>query len=410
MKKILLATSAIGLLASAQALAGSPSVTIGGYSDFQVGSNDQAGTFDSSKRDTRFRQENEIHISAKGKTDSGLGYGAHIELFADTNFDDDSGASGTTENGNAEKAYLYVESGFGRLELGSNGDAADALRVDASTFARATGGVGGDWYRYVELDNNPGTGSHTAGNGALFYAVPGLPTAMNPDDILSGTYKDRAYANKITYYSPRVEGAQLGVSFTPDQGDKGNNKTNSEYSAAGVLTAPDFENVWNIGLNYQGEIEDIAIEASATAEWGESQAPSAGTASANDDLSAYALGLNLSHAGVTVGGSYASVDEFGHVKTAGTEASYYTLGAAYENGPFGASVTYLSSEIENSAGATLTSTDTELTNLSIGADYQLAPGLVPYVEVSFFETDDGSATTTTDNDGSVFILGTEVSF
>ena len=51
--------------------------------------------------------------------------------------------------------------------------------------------------------------------------------------------------------------------------------------------------------------------------------------------------------------------------------------------------------------------------MSIGADYKLAPGLVPYVEVSFFEADDNVtdvAGASEDNEGTVFIVGTALNF
>lgn len=62
------------------------------------------------------------------------------------------------------------------------------------------------------------------------------------------------------------------------------------------------------------------------------------------------------------------------------------------------SVTYFSSE----RGAD------DYDALVVGADYTLAPGLTPYVDVTFFEADQGG--TTIDNDGAVVLLGTLLSF
>ena len=86
------------------------------------------------------------------------------------------------------------------------------------------------------------------------------------------------------------------------------------------------------------------------------------------------------------------------------------MGGAYEFGPFAASVTYYDSTVEH--GKIATTPDAEFRNVSVGADYKLAPGLMPYVEVSFFETDNGVAdtATTVDNNGSVFIVGTQLTF
>ena len=409
MKKILLATTAVGLFAATSAVAAGPTVTVGGYADFQVGSADQEGLYEGTaaanqySSDLHTKTDTEIYIKVDGKTDSGLGYGAYIELEADVSADEDTGA-----NNNAERTYIYVESGFGRVEVGATGDAGDAIRVDASTFARATGGIGGDFNKYLDLNSAAPNAAVDAGSN--YYIKPGLPTKAGlTGEGDGGTSTARATANKISYYSPRIEGIQLGVSYTPDQDERGTATgfSSENNGAAGATTG--IENAWNIGLNYEGEFDGFGIEASAQAEWGNTE-DAAGAATTRDDLQAYAFGLAGSYAGFTLGGSYGIVDEYSATATLNTEIDYWTVGGAYEFGPFGASVTYFSSEIENQ---TVVGSDAEFQNLVVGADYQLAPGLVPYIEVAFFESDNNIAdvaNTTVDNEGTVFIVGTELSF
>ena len=397
MKKLLLSTTAIGLFAAGSALAEGPTVKVGGYADFQVGSGDQASVYTqvddgTYSRDLHTRTDTELHINVDGKTDSGLGYGAYIELEADVNADDNTAAA----NNKAERTYIYVESGFGRVEAGATGDAGDALRVDAGTIARATGGIAGDFYHYVNL-----RGDAEAAN-TNYYILPGLPTASgllgNAGD---GDISARATANKLSYYSPRIQGLQAGLSYTPDQDERG--------TAAGFSGGHDtsLENVLNVGLNYQTQLNDVTIEAAVTGETGDKENTAAAIAT-TDGLEAYALGLSAGYQGFTLAGSYGSVDEFGNTITDNTSASYWTLGGAYEFGPFATSLTYLASEVENEDGTN----DAEFSNLSVGVDYQLAPGLVPYAEVSFFDTDNNIAdtSTTSDNDGTVFLVGTQLSF
>lgn len=405
MKKILLATTAVGLFAAATAHAQGPTVTVGGYADFQVGSADQEPLYETStganafSSDLHTRTDTEVYIKVDGKTDNGLGYGAYIELEADVNGDDNA----TNANNNSERTYLYVESGFGRVEVGATGDAGDALRVDASTFARATGGIGGDFYQYVDLGNG-----QAAAAGSDYYILPGLPTAVGlTGEADGGAINARATANKISYYSPRIQGLQLGVSYTPDQDERGTADGFSGDGNGGAGTTG-IENAWNIGLNYEGEFEGFGIEASAQAEWGNTE-DNAAAATTRDDLQAYAFGLAGSYAGFTLGGSYGIIDESSNTATLNTETDYWTVGGAYAFGPFAASVSYFSSEIDNQAVA---NTDSEFQNLVVGADYQLAPGLVPYIEVAFFETDNNIANTATtvDNEGTVFIVGTELNF
>lgn len=391
---------------SFSALADTPVITLGGYADFQIGgpvqrkaySADDAGVHG---RDVHSRTDTEVSIKADGKTENGLGYGAFIDLEADTSANDSRDSS---NGGHTKRTYIYGETAFGRVELGANGDAANALRVDASTFARATGGIGGDWYHYVDLDNSPSSNTMSR----VFYVLPGLPTAVMPEEVTASTatFETRENANKISYYSPRIQGVQVGVSFTPDQDEQGSATGFASRNSAtlSALQAPGFENVWNGGINYQNEFQGTTIEASLTGDFGNGKHLQDGAA-AKDDLKAYALGLSLSNSGFTVGGSWANLDEFGRTASYNSDGRYWTVGAAYENGPFGASVGYLDSKIDSSVAAGKSA----FNNLSFGTDYQLAPGLVPYLELSFFDTNDKDSSTK-DNEGSVLILGTEVSF
>ncbi|MCD6035658.1 MAG: outer membrane protein (porin) [Rickettsiales bacterium] len=367
MKK-LLATTALASVAmiAAPAFAG-PTVTVGGTSNFQAGVTDQgAPQGATTNRETKFRNKNEVRVNAEGKADSGLIYGATIELEADVTANDEAGGL------NADRTFIYVQGDFGRVEMGSNTDAASALKVDASTLARATGGIDGDFAHFITLP-------------AVAIIRSDLPTAHG-----IGTGRDVVEnASKITYYSPRFSGVQLGLSYTPDQGDRG---TATGFSGD---AGSDQENVFNTGVNYTGQFNELGLAASATYERGDNEGGVAG----GEDLEAFALGANLSYRGLSVGGSWGDWQDSPIATTnAGNDGSYWTAGVAYEQGPAGVSVTYLDSEFAS----------TDFNNISVGADYQLAPGFVPYVEVSFFDLDAAGAGS--DTNGNVVIAGTQLTF
>lgn len=355
MKTFLLGTSAlIGAVAlAASANAQSPKVTVGGFLDFQAGFADQ--DLDAGVRDYHFANDSEVHISVDGRSDNGLGYGAVIELEADVTAD----AEG--EGLNSDKTYLYLDGGWGRTEMGSNISASDALRVDASTFARGTGGIDGDFHRFANV----------------LYITPELPTAQK--SILGGAAED---ATKLTYYTPRFSGFQAGLSYAPDSGDTG---TSAAFT--GDVNG-DFENVFHGGLNYNGQISSVGLAASATGEIGDGELPG------QDDLQAWALGLNLSYMGFTLGGHWMDWDD-----SIGADVDAWSLGAGYVTGPFGLSVTWLDADIDGLD---------DVSELSFGADYQLAPGLVPYAELTFYEGVSRNAVF--ENDATVFILGTQLTF
>jgi len=379
MKNLLLGTSALfGAVAFVGAAhAEAPKVSVGGFVDFQVGIRDEDNTYDANEAGHKFNNDTEIHFRVDGKSDSGLGYGAVVELEADQSNDP------TDNDQNADRTYVYLEGGWGRFEMGGNAGSTKTMKVDASNFARATGGISGDFHRYVDAPS------------ATFAIMPELVidhgafgTTGAGNTVLQDQRED---ANKITYYSPRFNGFQLGVSYTADADDTGN-LVSSTFSADNAGTA---ESVWGLGLTYAGQWEDIGINLSATGEWGDAKQ------AAQDDVSAYAFGANLLWSGISFGGSWGTWDD----SLGLNDASFWDLGAAYDFGPFGASITYFNSEAEPTAGQ-----ENEFSNVVIGADYMLAPGLVPYIEASFFEFDEDAAIGNGDNDGSVVMVGTELTF
>lgn len=377
MNKLLLGTSAlVGAIAFAgAAMADAPKVTLGGFVNFQAGFVGEDNLYDTAKQDVKFRNDTEIHVRVDGVADNGLRYGGVIELEADQT---DDRASGTDTN--ADKTYVYLEGGWGRFELGGNVGAQKTLKVDAATFARATGGIDGDWWYFA--------GAPAGG----FLISPDSP--IDHGTFTGGTYivrnKSSEDANKITYYSPRFAGFQIGGSYTADVDDTG--------QASTTLTTGGATGIYHLfggGINYNNQFGDIGLAASLTGEFGEAKATSG-----LEDVRSWALGAYLTWQGFTFGGSYGDWSDSLQPAGVSGDRDYWTAGLAYDFGPFGASATYMTSDNDL--------TDDEFQNIAIGLDYMLAPGLVPYVEVNFFEFDTAGAGL--DNDGTTVILGTQLSF
>lgn len=369
MKKLLLGTTAILGVAgfASAALADAPRVTVGGFIDFQAAYSDQDVNAAGDK-DYGFRNDTEVHFSVDGKTDAGLGYGAVIELEADIS--DDTTGSGS----NADRTYVYLDGNWGRFELGGNSDVNSALKVDASSIARATGGIDGDWFRFV---NVPGA---VAG---AFIVRPDLAT-QHGGETTPGLTENAA---KINYYSPNWAGFQLGVSFTPsvDPLAKGQNTAITTPILFGA------EDVFAIGATYNRQFDKVALGLSATSEFGD------GVGALSNDVESYALGANVGFAGFNLAGSW------GNVEGLGLDGDYWTAGLAYDFKGFGTSVTYLDSSNDVAGGGS-----NDFQNLTFGVDYAVAPGLTPYAELSFAEYDGVAAVG--DNDATVFIVGTQLAF
>jgi len=373
MKKLLSTSAILGALAisAGAANAANLQVNVGGFLDFQAGytSDDVIGQGADQRNEINFNNDTEVHFTVEGKSDNGLEYGAVIELEADIS----ANPGDNSDNGtNADNTYAFLQGGFGRVELGGNTGAEEALSVNTSTFASATGGVDGDFYRYTVVP---------AGFAAI--TAPDLQIAASGN---SGTNNESA--TKITYYTPRFSGFQAGVSYTPNT-----DATGIATPAAGAGT---FDNIFSGGVNYSGQFDSVGVKAAATAITGSSNEKVAAAAA---DLEGWDVGANVTFSNITVGGSYG---DYGDTLGANTDANYWDAGIGYAAGAFSASATYLASETDFGA------TSDEFDNLSVGVDYQLAPGLVPYVEASFFNYDDAVAAA--QNEGTVVLVGSELTF
>ncbi len=359
------AASIISSLIISSANAETPKITIGGLSHWQGGASGQENGFDDNQRSYGFRSDNEIHVNVEADSDMGWKYGATIELEADVT------ADARDEGLNADKTFIWAETGWGRVELGNNMGPEQNMVVNAASIAKATGGIDGDDEFYINSRGITGD--------ATFLIHPDLPTAG-----IGGIAED---ASKITYYSPRFSGAQLGFSYTPDNGDGGQIATRND-------TNGDFENVVSAGLHYERDFDGLAFATALVGEVGESEL------NANNDLAAWQLGAQLGFGGgFSVAGSYGDSDDSGLAKSTREDINFWTLGGAYDwSDSSGVSATYLDSDFAGN----------DYNSLVLGAEYSLAPGLTPYAEVSFFEAN--QAGTTRDNEGQVLLLGTYLNF
>ncbi|MDE3016809.1 MAG: porin [Pseudomonadota bacterium] len=426
MKKLLLGTTtligAASLLAGA-AFADSPKVTVGGYANFEAGyTNDNLDTHTTvhpdgaNQRPQAFRNDTQINFKIDGKSDSGLGYGGEVDLLADTSTD-------VQRRGfNASKTFIYTDGDWGRFELGTNVGADSALAVNAGTIARATGGINGDWSYFANAANQylaaaelPLQYGVTGVNSHVGYVTAGGAAASSEGNQLGDHQEENL--SKVTYYTPRFAGFQLGVSYLPDQTNTGqgsatpavpnpfgpNRTTGNDGLSANIFTG---------GVNYDNKFGDVGTTLAVTGEWGHAQD------STYENLAAWEAGGKLAYMGFSLAGSYGSWGSSNQLKADHANNSHYwDVGGAYEYGPFATSLTYLNSQfscgtaIDAAGGANgdcAAAGTNKFQNTSLGVDYKLAPGLTPYAEVSYYN--ENAPGTATDNKGYVGIVGTQLNF
>jgi len=421
MKKILLGTTALvgAALVSQAALADGPKVTVGGTSEFEAGmiGDDQSGGFGTGTSashaglDNRaFYSRNEISFKVDGKSDAGLGYGGEVWLTADTSADQN--ARGVQ----ATRTFLFLDGMWGRFEGGSNYGADQTLKVDASTIARATGGIAGDWAFFA---NNR--------SGNPFIATPDLPINYDIAGSSNGCSFGCAHTtglgdqgeenlNKLTYYTPKWNGFQAGLSFAPNDVSTGQITTtvNHVHTANPVgpsgtqFTVSPVNNIWQGGVNWSGNWDQVGIVLAGTAERGEA------ITDGYNNLWAWQGGAKVSYMGFSVAGSYANWGDSLRLKgDRASDSKFWTLGGAYEYGPYGVSLTYLHSTLKGGLESTFNSGhggSDSFHNWVIGTDYKLAPGLTPYAELSFYDQNAVGTGITQDNSGHVFLVGTQLNF
>ncbi len=370
--------------------------------------------------------DTKIDIDIYGHTNC-FKYGGFIRLNADTS------TSKEGENSVAHQTMMYVESNLGRLEAGSYTGSYDAMKVNGASLARATGGIDGDW-RYWANTAVDGPLNIATGHGInLLIFSPSLPTAFDK------SYE--ANASKISYYTPIFNGFEAGITYIPDTEQHGT-VTNLRPLLSSATTnlalynqTRSFRNVFQGGFSYQGKFDKVCFKLSALGEVGDAKRLlSPGGAVIRHDLQAYEIGAKASYMGFGLAGSYGDWGKSGIPKTlmivapttfvpfpGAKSGSYWTAGVNYVHHCYGLSFGYLGSEnggfIDSTVGIggpKLSPVKGKTRLYSFGFDYKVAPGFMPYAEITWFDLKNGAIFDTGSlgpkNKGTVFLAGSKLEF
>ena len=211
MNKFLLTTALVGtFIFTANAKEG-PEMSVNGSINGQLANVHQKEKFryDELNPDKKLSNNNistdaYINFNIKGEVKDGLKYGGLVKLNANTSkskkemFAKDSSI--------AEQVMAFLESGYGRVEIGNYTGVSESMKVNAGTFASATGGINGDaqyyWNQYATATDK---------TKDVFLQTANLPT----NEI--GTFGLRGVnAAKLNYYTPEFSGFRFGATFTPN--------------------------------------------------------------------------------------------------------------------------------------------------------------------------------------------------
>lgn len=314
-----------------------------------------------------FKNEGKIAFKPKIVLENGIEIGAEVALEA------------VSDGDQIDESFIYIESSLGRLELGSRVSAGYTMYYSAPdvTLIGTNDGLTGDFIPFDET-----AGSVFVGNDT------GLGT-LNSTFIENGGNDN---AQRITYFTPRIAGFQLGASYARD--------SNEDSNAQVDLNGDPLNNIFDVGVNF---VEALGpVDVAVAGRWG---IASSNTGTGNPQI--WGGGLNVGYAGFTVGGSFSEQNN-----TATSDGQSFDVGVSYETGPWGLSFTYLrgtnaDDEQANGALAVPVGSDEELQQFVGGVSYALAQGVTlgaygAYVDFDEDVSDDG---TQTGDDVDGFILG-----
>ncbi|GAB5470053.1 MAG: hypothetical protein Kilf2KO_30830 [Rhodospirillales bacterium] len=357
MKQTLYATTALcaaTLLAGQAAKADGIELGLGGFTNtlFSAGGLNTTGSRDDPGNDPDYNAtglwaDGEIWFLGSYKHDNGMVFGARVEM--------EVFASSTSED-TISQHFIFVESDFGRVEAGSRYSAAYQMHYAAPQVGLP---INSGWVT-VFIPANP--------DSTVAFVTPAVSTFIDFGDK----------ENALTYYTPRLEGFQLGLTYAPSinfSGDGQNFPVEADRNTQ-------YYNGFAVGVNYVNEFDGVGVAVSGG--YRRSEAPSDILAAGGNDYQAVSMGAEFSYAGVTVGGSYAnSFDGQATVEDAvltnSTEGQAWDVGIAYGAGPWVIGASYLQTEVEGAPGGTAgfvgSGNDDKLYAATGGVEYELGPGI-----------------------------------
>ncbi len=271
-----------------------------------------------------------------------------------------------------DRFLSFKEESMGRFEFGVTGPISEKLRVSSTEFARGTGGVSGDWFRYVKYNLDSSTTilnpqmPITNGFTTSTYAKP--VTGVLQD------YYSGSQALKLNVYSPKFNGFLVGIGFTPSLYDR--------YAIMGLKNSyssmtKDENNNFNTKnsissvVHYEKKLsKDLQIVASAILERGTSEKLNKNyNWTPRQNLNAAMFGAAFAFKDWHFGGSYSSYGKSLYFKEDGTantmkinkdgsltsfaQSYFYDLGVGYSTKDRGVSLTYFASRYASNQVSTL---------------------------------------------------------
>jgi len=326
MKKSLLATTALAALgAVAVASPASAKFEVGvsgymeqwfGYSDNSDGAAPNSDVFDQIS-------DSEFFIGFSQTLDNGLKIGGEIQV---------EGQQGSGES--IDEQYIYVSGAFGRIELGTDNGAPYRMH-----YGIKSNGIG--------IDESDVTNWVAGTAGGL--RLTSQTTRIDNDQ------------NKITYFSPRVNGFQVGATFMPNADDINGTTPNT----AGQELDGSRDSSYGVAANYVTAVADMSIKGSI------GFMDAGGGRDGNE--TALSGGLQLGFGGFTASLAYGEHED----DSGPSDTNVFGVSLAYNAGPAGVSMAYIRGEESDN--------NDEQDAFELGASYKVGPGVTAKSSIYYAE-------------------------
>ncbi len=349
MKNFLYGTTALvaaGVMVSGSASAAEKiKLKVGGYFQAMAVYVDQDSSLN--RRDNYLIREGEIIFAGSTTLDNGLKVGVNVQLEAETCGDQ------------IDESYIFFSGSWGQVIIGAEDAAANKMQY---------GQVGG-----VAV----GVASPNFGftQGGTIFTGPGILTD----------------SEKLTYFTPRMSGFQVGVSYTPDKAcEAATNCSNYSGSNKDDGTDGTIGSVYSIAANWVGNFQSASVAVFASYERGEDESNTATT----DDNTEWSIGGEVGFNGFKVGGQYTDEDNDGGTKN--SDNKRWTVGAQYGTGPWAVGIQYAKLDAK--------AANSDKDAVSVEGSYVLGPGVSVVGGVHWWDVD-----AQPDNAVAVFV-GTKLGF
>ena len=381
MKKLLYGSTALvaaGLLSgTAAAEEGIDADISGGWlAQFaSVSQDDGVGESAANRRDHGFTRFGTISIAGDTTLDNGLQVGVAFD------WNTENGGTGEV----SRDGYGWMEFGGFRVEFGARNSAAYQMAYSAP------GGGGGHGFNSPVFQNATTPGTNDA--GASFGQV----------NISGGS-------EKVTIFTPRFGGFQLGASYTPEQG--------KAPSSVSIFSGPDLDNdageqseIVAVGANFVESFDELDVNVGVGWEEGDRELSSA-TAG---DQEQWHVGASLSWMGWTFGGSYVGDDQ--GLRASSSDRTLWNAGISYVTGPWTIGAMYLNTEVElggsSQPGAVATGVD-EADRYELSGSYEVGPGISFHAGIQIYEWEadrtNAADRRAAENDSTGVYFGTSIDF